>query len=130
MGRVRSKNTKPEMVVRRLVHSLGFRYRLHRGDLPGKPDLVFPSRRKIIFVHGCFWHRHSRACPLTRLPKSKLDFWRAKLEKNRIRDRENFRLLRKAGWAILVVWECEVGDLDEMTSRIVAFLQESSRTGR
>jgi len=122
MGRVRSKDTKPEMVVRRLIHSLGFRYRLHRTDLPGKPDLVFSSRRKVIFVHGCFWHRHGPTCPLTRLPKSRLDFWQSKLDKNRIRDGENFRLLRDAGWDILVLWECELGGMDTLKARITTFL--------
>src|SRR5579875_92223 len=123
MGRVRSKDTKPEMAVRRLVHSLGFRYRLHRADLPGKPDLVFTSRRKVIFVHGCFWHRHGKRCPLTRLPKSKLDFLRPKLERNRLRDRKNFRLLHEAGWDILVLWECELENLDALENRVTAFLE-------
>ena len=86
MGRVRSKNTKPELVVRRLIHSLGYRYRLHRTDLLGCPDLVFPCRKKLIFIHGCFWHRHD-GCPNTRLPKSRLDFWQTKFEVNRDRDR-------------------------------------------
>src|SRR5450755_2355664 len=94
MSRVRAKDTKPELVVRRLTHRLGFRYRLHVGTLPGKPDLVFPKRRLAIFVHGCFWHRHSAACLLTRMPKSRLDFWIPKLEQNRKRDLLNQRKLR------------------------------------
>jgi DNA mismatch endonuclease (patch repair protein) len=124
MGRIRSKDTEPELMVRRLVHSLGFRYRLHNAKLPGKPDLVFGGRRKIIFVHGCFWHRHGRNCPLTRLPKSKLDFWRTKLDKNRERDKRNFRSLHAAGWDILVVWECELGNVECVTEKITTFLSE------
>ncbi|MBN8734394.1 MAG: DNA mismatch endonuclease Vsr [Acidobacteria bacterium] len=91
MSRVRHKDTRPELVVRRLLHGLGYQYRLHRSDLPGKPDLVFASRGKVVFVHGCFWHRHSARCPLTRLPKSRLEFWRPKLEANRLRDEQNRR---------------------------------------
>lgn len=125
MALVRSKDTKPELKVRRLVHSLGFRYRLHNTKLPGKPDLVFGGRRKIIFVNGCFWHRHGRRCPLTRLPKSKLDFWRMKLEQNRTRDRKNYRSLRARGWDILVLWECELGNVECLTEKITAFLSEA-----
>ena len=123
MGRVRSTDTRPEMVVRRLVYSLGFRYRLHSGSLPGKPDLVFAGRRKVIFVHGCFWHRHGARCPLTRLPKSKLDFWKPKLEQNRARDRKNTRALRVAGWDILVVWECQLRNIDSVRQRVKTFLE-------
>ena len=122
MKLVRSKDTKPELLVRRIVYEMGYRYRLHRADLPGKPDLVLVSRHKVIFVHGCFWHRHGPKCPLTRLPKSRLDFWRPKLEKNRIRDRANFRQLRDAGWDMLVLWECELGDMDALKVRIASFL--------
>lgn len=121
MSRVRSKDTKPEMHVRRLAHSLGYRYRLHRRDLPGTPDLVFPSRRKVIFVHGCFWHRHA-GCPNTRWPKSKLDFWKPKLEANKKRDIKHKRQLTRLGWRYLVVWECEVRD-DSLDKRIVEFLE-------
>lgn len=121
MGRVRSKNTKPELVVRRLVHSLGYRYRLHRTDLPGCPDLVFPSRRKLIFIHGCFWHRHE-GCPNTRLPKSRLDFWQPKLEANSLRDAKNMRRLRSAGWGIMVIWECQIKHLARLERRIKRFL--------
>lgn len=122
MSRVRSKDTKPEMAVRRLVHGLGYRYRLHGRKLPGHPDLVFASRRKVIFVHGCFWHRHPR-CKNTRLPKSKLDFWKPKLEDNRKRDLKSQRMLRKLGWAYLVIWECEVNGTEVLTKRIIDFLE-------
>lgn len=121
MGRVRSKNTKPELVVRRLVHSLGYRYRLHRTDLPGCPDLVFVSLKKLIFIHGCFWHRHN-GCPNTRLPKSRLDFWQPKLEANRTRDARNLRRLRARGWRILVIWECQVRNVAKLERRITRFL--------
>jgi DNA mismatch endonuclease (patch repair protein) len=123
MARVRSKGTKPEWAVRRLVHSLGFRYRLHNQKLPGKPDLVFGTRRKIIFVHGCYWHRHNPRCPLTRMPKSKLDFWRPKLEANHKRDDKNKRRLRAAGWDVLVLWECQLRDMSGITDRITRFLE-------
>jgi len=123
MGRIRSKDTKPELRVRRLVHSLGYRYRLHRSDLPGKPDLVFPSRQKVVFVHGCFWHRHA-GCPNTRLPKSNLDFWKPKLEANRKRDIKHKRQLTRLGWQYLVIWECEVRDMEALAARIVGFLEE------
>lgn len=110
MSRVRSKDTKPEKKVRTLVYSLGYRYRLHRGDLPGSPDLVFPGRKKVIFVHGCFWHRHSDDCPLTRTPKSKQAFWEAKFSQNVERDLRQQSLLREAGWQYLIIWECETAE--------------------
>ncbi len=123
MGRVRNKDTKPEMRVRRLVHSLGYRYRLHYGKLPGRPDLVFPGRKKVIFVHGCYWHRHE-GCARCRWPKSKLDFWVPKLEKNRLRDIENQVKLRELGWNVLVVWECEVDEAAGLPGRIMSFLED------
>jgi DNA mismatch endonuclease, patch repair protein len=107
MSRVRAQDTKPEMKLRRLIHGMGFRYRLHRRDLPGKPDLVFPGRRSIIFMHGCFWHRHE-GCGLARLPKSKRAFWSAKLEANKERDQKNISTLEAAGWRVLVIWECQL----------------------
>lgn len=127
MSRVRGKDTGPEWIVRRLVHSLGFRYRLHGSGLPGRPDLVFPARRKAIFVHGCFWHRHGVRCPLTRLPKSRLDFWKPKLEQNRRRDALNLRRLRAAGWTVLTVWECQLRDSAALSDRIRAFLEPTRR---
>src|SRR5581483_6584003 len=107
MRRIRSKDTAPEMIVRRLVHSLGYRFRLHRKDLPGRPDLVFPARRKAIFVHGCFWHQHI-ACIDGRTPKSRSEYWAAKLQANRIRDEKSLVALGHLGWRSLVLWECEV----------------------
>lgn len=122
MGRVRNKDTKPEIFVRRLVHSMGYRYRLHSAKLPGRPDIVLSGRRKVIFVHGCFWHRHGEECPLTRLPKSRLDFWVPKFEKNKLRDKENQAKLREMGWDFLVIWECQLRDVDELSNQIRSFL--------
>ena len=132
MRAVKGKDTKPEMAVRRMVHGLGYRYRLHRKDLPGKPDLAFGPRKKVILVHGCFWHRHSDpACRLARLPKSRLDFWLPKLEGNRRRDIESLERLERSGWAALTVWECQLRDMDTITERVLAFLgpRGTRRTG-
>lgn len=109
MARVKARDTKPEMIVRRALHAVGLRFRLHYGHLPGKPDIVLPSRRIAIFVHGCFWHRHPQPdCKLARLPKSRLDFWLPKLEGNRERDARNEVALQEAGWDVRVIWECEL----------------------
>lgn len=121
MSRVRSKNSRPEMLVRRLVHSEGYRYRLHARDLPGCPDLVFRSRRKVIFVHGCFWHRHTR-CALARMPKSRLEFWKPKLEANRERDARNRRRLTRSGWKTLTIWECQLDDAIRLRKIVRSFL--------
>jgi DNA mismatch endonuclease (patch repair protein) len=121
MALVRSRDTKPEMIVRRLIHSLGFRYRLHVRVLPGAPDLVFPRLRKVIFVHGCFWHRHS-GCSLCRLPKSRLEFWQPKLEGNRLRDSRQRRELKKLGWRSLVIWECQVARIAILERKVKRFL--------
>lgn len=122
---MRSKDSKPEMLVRRLVHGLGYRYRLHDRRLPGTPDLVFPSRRKVIHVNGCFWHRHGSAeCGLARMPKSRVDFWEAKLEANRVRDELNRERLSREGWGQMVVWECECRQMKQLEPRIRAFLED------
>lgn len=121
MSLIRGKNTKPELAVRRLVHSMGYRYRLHRADLPGRPDLVFPGRKKVIFVHGCFWHRHP-GCSRCRLPKSRTDFWESKLAGNRLRDLQHQEGLRALGWGVLVVWECQVRK-PGLAERISTFLE-------
>jgi DNA mismatch endonuclease (patch repair protein) len=127
MGRIRGRDTQPEMAVRRLVHRLGHRYRLHRRDLPGIPDLVFFRLKKAIFVHGFFWHRHGDPrCKLARLPKSRLGFWKPKLDANRRRDTTKQTALRALGWKILVVWECQIGDKEQLENKITAFLGESS----
>jgi len=130
MRRIRSKNMKPEMRVRSLVHSLGYRFRLHRKELPGKPDLVFGPRRKVIFVHGCFWHQHpDPECKIARLPKSRLDYWLPKLERNTQRDAETLKKLKEAGWSALVVWECETKakDLAGLQKKLQKFLDEPER---
>jgi len=124
MGRVRNKNTKPELVIRRLVWSLGYRYRLHSRKLPGNPDVVFANRRKAIFIHGCFWHQHGGECRQYRMPKSRLAFWLPKLEGNKERDIRNQQLLREMGWRFLIIWECELKHLDELAKAITEFLDE------
>jgi DNA mismatch endonuclease, patch repair protein len=123
MARVRSKNSRPEMLVRKIVFALGYRYRLHQKKLPGCPDLVFSGLGKIIFVHGCFWHRHAR-CALARIPKSRVDFWTAKLEGNRKRDQRNKRALSREGWKVLTIWECQLKNAVRLESRIRRFLYE------
>jgi DNA mismatch endonuclease (patch repair protein) len=121
MARIRSKDMKPELIVRRLVHSLGYRYRLHRKDLPGKPDLVFGPRRKVMFIHGCFWHQHG-GCLEGRTPKSNQEYWAPKLSRNVERDRRVQSELANAGWAVMVIWECETPDTEALTDRIHEFL--------
>lgn len=121
MASVKARDTRPEMLVRRLLFSLGFRYRLHDRGLPGSPDIVFRGRKKAIFVHGCFWHRHE-GCPLARLPKSRLDFWIPKLEGNRERDARKLLQLQSQGWDALVIWECELKDLNLLEKKLNGFL--------
>lgn len=121
MRAVRGADTGPEMIVRRLVHGHGYRYRLHVRNLPGVPDLVFPSRHKVILVHGCFWHRHSCRKGRSR-PGTRREFWQDKLDGNKRRDIQVFRSLKQLGWDVLVIWECQVGDLTKLRRRIVAFL--------
>lgn len=123
MSRIRSKDTEPEMLVRRLLHRLGYRYVLHKRDLPGVPDLVFPSRRRIIFVHGCFWHQH-RGCIDGRIPKTRMDYWEPKLRGNVERDRQNVLKLRRSGWKVLRVWECEIAVIEKTRERLTRFLGE------
>ena len=122
MSRVRGRDTKPEHAVRSIAHRLGYRYRLHVADLAGKPDLVFPSRRKIIFVHGCFWHRHR--CKRGALPSTNRSFWKEKLERNRSRDQKAIRTLKKAGWRVLVVWECRTRNSSALKARLGRFLAD------
>lgn len=125
MGRIRAKDTKPELAVRKLVHAMGFRYRLHRRDLPGRPDLAFPGRRKVIFVHGCFWHLHED-CRQYRYPQSRLEFWGPKLEENRRRDHDAQKSLDKLGWKSLVIWECQIRNRPELEAKIRNFLEDDS----
>ncbi|WP_315766298.1 MULTISPECIES: DNA mismatch endonuclease Vsr [unclassified Bradyrhizobium] len=122
MARVRGKNTKPERLVRRLSHALGYRFRLHRRDLPGTPDLVFPRLRKIVLVHGCFWHRHA-GCGRSTTPKTRQRFWQSKFDANVARDRKTAAALRRLGWKVLVVWECETSDAETLRKRLQKFLR-------
>jgi DNA mismatch endonuclease (patch repair protein) len=121
MARIRSKDTHPELVLRSLIHGLGYRFRLHRKDLPGKPDIVFPGRRKIIFAHGCFWHQHP-GCPEGRVPGSRLEYWAPKLTKNQSRDAANQSHLKDEGWDLLVIWECELKDISAVKRKVRDFL--------
>jgi len=127
MRAIRCKDTKPEMLVRRLVHGMGYRFRLHRANLPGKPDLVFPSRGKIIFVHGCFWHGH--ACRRgRRIPIENRPYWVAKITGNKARDKASRRKLTRAGWKCLVLWECQLKEPAELGRKIARFLGSKGST--
>lgn len=124
MSVVRSKDTTPELVVRRLLHTMGFRFRLHRKDLPGKPDIVLPKYQACIFVHGCFWHQHPRCKRATR-PSSRVEFWDEKLDGNIARDKKNIRALKKLGWRVLVVWECQTKKPEILRQQIIRFFSKS-----
>jgi DNA mismatch endonuclease (patch repair protein) len=123
MARIRGKDTKPEIIVRSMAHALGYRFRLHRRDLPGTPDLVFPRLEKIIFVHGCFWHQHP-GCRYAYQPKSNSPFWKAKFSDNRTRDDRALKTLRSLGWKVLVVWECQTHKPEQLLGRIRKFLEK------
>ena len=120
MQAVRQRDTGPEWALRKLLHGLGYRYRLYRADLPGKPDIVFPSRKKAIFVHGCFWHAHG--CRYGRPPKSRLEYWLPKLKENKARDANKRSRLHELGWQVLTVWQCEINHIDALTPKLRAFL--------
>lgn len=126
MGRIRGKDTKPELAVRRIAHRLGYRFRLHRSDLPGRPDLVFSGRRKVVFVHGCYWHRHP-GCRYAYSPKSNVDFWTQKFENNQRRDNAALTQLRNGGWDPLIIWECESVNSDLVAARLTAHLGANGR---
>lgn len=124
MSGIKGRNTEPEMIVRRLLHGMGYRYRLHAKDLPGRPDIVFRRRRAAILVQGCFWHRHPDPnCRLARLPKSRIDFWLPKLEGNRIRDQANLERLSSLGWRVLLVWECQLRDREQLVNELRRFVE-------
>ena len=125
MSGIRSKDSAAEMRLRRMIHHMGYRYRLHVKKLPGTPDLVFPARKSIIFMHGCFWHRH-QDCRLARMPKSRVEFWWDKLEANKRRDAENIQRLRELGWHVLVIWECQMKEknLTEVSNLVRRFLTD------
>lgn len=120
MSRIGPKNTAPEMSVRRFLHKLGYRFRLHRKDLPGKPDIVLPGKKAIIFVHGCYWHGHN--CRKGQLPKSNIGYWQTKIQQNRIRDCAKNSQLRELGWQVMEVWQCELKEPDELATKLRLFL--------
>lgn len=127
MRAVRSRNTGPEIRVRQIAHGLGYRFRLHRRDLPGKPDLAFPGRRKAVFVHGCFWHHH-KGCPRGSMPQSNIEYWRPKLARNAARDAEQIAALKASGWRALVIWECQIRDEKRLAARLRQFLGGQGET--
>ncbi|WP_435307301.1 very short patch repair endonuclease [Pseudomonas chlororaphis] len=122
MGRIRARDTKPELAVRSQCHSMGLRFRLHRKDLPGSPDLVFPKHRLCLFVHGCFWHRH-HGCQYAYTPKSRLEFWLPKLARNTERDKENEAALVALGWRVMVVWECETRNKQALQNKLSGIIE-------
>lgn len=121
MSRIGQKDTKPEIVVRKLLHRMGYRYRLHRKDLPGTPDVVLPKYRKIIFVHGCFWHGH-KGCSRAALPETNREFWERKIENNKTRDRLTMKELKKLGWKCFVIWQCQIKNLETLERKLRRFL--------
>jgi DNA mismatch endonuclease (patch repair protein) len=127
MAAIRGRDTSPEMKVRSLLHRLGYRFRLHRRDLPGSPDIVLPRHRTVVFVHGCFWHRHP-GCRHTTTPKTRADFWARKFEQNMERDRRQQQQLREMGWSVMVVWECELRDLPSMTAQLARIGRSGGNT--
>jgi len=123
MSRIRSRHMRPERIVRSIVHRMGYRFRLHRRDLPGAPDLVLPRYHAVIFVHGCFWHWHADPlCPIAGIPKSNVGYWRPKLARTRDRDREHHSALTSLGWRVLTVWECELRNVEAASDTILAFI--------
>lgn len=129
MARIGPKNSKPEMIVRRLLHALGYRFRLHAKDLPGRPDIVFRSKKKVIFVHGCFWHRH-HGCKKATTPKTRVEFWTEKFERNVARDRLKEAALRERGWLVLVVWECETKSVETLSAKLVSALADEAHPSK
>ena len=127
MALIRSRNTKPEIFVRSLLHRLRYRFRIHQAQLPGRPDIVFPKRRKVVFVHGCFWHQHP-GCKIAHLPRSRQEYWAAKFEANCRRDAEHLNLLLAEGWEVCVVWECELKDQARLTGSLIGFLGAPGRS--
>lgn len=126
MSRIRGRDTEPEKIVRSMLHRMGYRFRLHRRDLPGRPDIVLPRLRSVIFVHGCFWHRHP-GCRYTTTPKTRAEFWQKKFDENVTRDRRNVAALQKSGWRVLCVWECETRDLEALEHQLQSFLETAEQ---
>lgn len=121
MGRIKAKDTKPEKIVRSLLHAMGYRFRIHVGELPGKPDIVFSKKKKVIFVHGCFWHYHQE-CKRAKLPSTNTGFWRSKLIKNKARDELITTKLEKSGWQVLTIWQCQISDRVRLQNDLISFL--------
>lgn len=126
MSRIGGKNTKPEIAVRSLLHKLGYRFRLHRNDLPGRPDIILPKYKKVIFVHGCFWHGHTD-CSRSKRPTTNMEFWREKLDKNIERDKATVKDLKQLGWGVLTVWTCEVKETKKLKNKLLSFLENEMR---
>lgn len=126
MSRVSGKNTKPELIVRSLLHSMGYRFRLHRSDLPGNPDITLPKFKKVIFVHGCFWHGH-KDCRRSQRPTTNKKFWNEKLDRNIERDKVNIKNIKDLGWDSLVVWSCEVSDIKQLENKLVLFFEDKEK---
>ena len=125
MSRIKSKDTKPELIVRSLLHRMGYRFRLYRKNLPGKPDIVLPKYGTAIFVHGCFWHRHPN-CKYAYMPKSRIGFWRNKFEENTVRDKKKHSELKKSGWKVIIIWECEIHNMDKLHCKLKRLLKLES----
>ena len=123
MSRIKGKDTKPELVVRSILHKMGYRFRLHRKELPGKPDIVLPKYKTVIFVHGCFWHRHKK-CKFAYTPKSRVKFWKDKFAETVKRDKQHLKQLKENGWEVFIVWECETKDMDKLKKIINKISQE------
>jgi DNA mismatch endonuclease (patch repair protein) len=123
MSRIRSGNTKPEMIVRSVLHRMGYRFMLHRKDLPGKPDIVLPKYNTVIFVHGCYWHRHE-GCKYAYNPKSRIDFWQKKFKSNVERDKKNRMALEELGWNVKVIWECEIKNQETLKKKVISIFKD------
>lgn len=121
MSRIKGGNTKPELIVRSLLHRLGYRFRLHRKDLPGKPDIVLPRHKKVVFVNGCFWHGHE-GCKRSSIPSSNTEFWETKIKKNIERDKTKIRELKRLGWKVLIIWQCRIKDTDKVIATLEKFM--------
>ena len=121
MSAIKSKNTKPEIAVRKLLHSMGYRFRLHRKDLPGSPDIVLPKYKTVIFVHGCFWHRHEN-CKYASTPRTRKEFWENKFKANLKRDEEIQKKIKNIGWQSVVIWECETKNIDDLREKLIDFI--------
>jgi DNA mismatch endonuclease, patch repair protein len=128
MSRIRGKDTKPELIVRSMLHRMGYRFRIHRKDLPGRPDIVLPTHKKVVLVHGCFWHGH--LCKIAPGPKSNKEYWSPKIGANRARDERNKAALIDLGWGVLELWECEIRDLRKTEKRLLSFLRAAAVTSR